>query len=182
MTYSAQFEAAIRAITSATRDLPGWPDPAAIRAIAGVGAPSDERLGLDAWLVVRRAMSSVGRYQTVDFGPTVNKAVEALGGWVDLCLRDETDLESFARPQFLRAVAAMKQPGDDAPMFLRGEHDRQNALTGYPPGEIAALPCPGLPQPAASALRIEHTPMPRLPPPDRSVGYPRPNGRTSDSA
>lgn len=149
---------AAQAIAGAIATESQWPSPARVRQLAGVGAQSAERLGLDAWRAVRAAMSRYGRYRSLDFGPSVNAAVEALGGWVALCERTDDDLEAFVRPQFLRAVAAMASPPADAPARLRGLSEIQNARLGYRlDPKIVAVAVPGLPGPGSAVELEDHT-------------------------
>ena len=155
-----ELEDAARAVAAAIANDTQWPTVARIRQLAGLGAPSSERLALDAWRAVRAAMSAHGRYRSIDFGPTVNAAVEALGGWVALCERTDDDLEAFVRPQFMRAVGAMAAPPADAPRYLRGITEQQNARTGYRLElEVVRVAVPGLPAPGSAPEIEDRTPQ-----------------------
>ena len=71
---------------------------------------SETDAGAEAWVRVIRAVQSVGRYRSVDFGQEENAAVMALGGWSKLCLSAEKELP-FLERRFLAAYDHTRRAG-----------------------------------------------------------------------
>jgi hypothetical protein len=55
----------------------------------------------DAWLRVRDAVRTVGRYRRVDIGPATNATIRRIGGWVSLCTT-AVDRMDVTRRDFVR--------------------------------------------------------------------------------
>ncbi|TDI18400.1 MAG: phosphohydrolase [Acidobacteria bacterium] len=71
---------------------------------------SPERSALLAWTEVEEAVSSVGRYETVQFtDPVINATIRALGGWISLC--DQNLDEPWMQKEFERRYLAYSEVG-----------------------------------------------------------------------
>jgi len=71
---------------------------------------SPERSALLAWTEVEEAVSSVGRYETVQFtDPVINATIRALGGWISLC--DQNLDEPWMQKEFERRYLAHSEVG-----------------------------------------------------------------------
>ena len=77
------------AVTRCVLECRHFPRPAEILALTGE-TPEDEALA--AWSVVLHAARTVGRYESIDFGPVVNAAIRAMGSWIRLCEGAEEEL------------------------------------------------------------------------------------------
>ena len=71
------------------------PSPAELKELAGLGKREAERM----WLLV---YSKLNRYEGGDFGPTVNAAIRAIGGWGNLCTCPHGLMET-KRKEFISA-------------------------------------------------------------------------------
>lgn len=114
------------------------PKPADIvRALHGT---STDR-ALIAWGLVHGAMSSVGAYQSVDFGDAaIHQAITDMGGWPAVC-RTKVDELPFVQRRFCEAFRAYAGRGCDGPPYLTGEFEGQNRLAGKavaPPVRLVA--------------------------------------------
>lgn len=134
--------ATMRLLNSATF----MPSPAEIREAAGVvsGAIVTKDRPTLAWEAVRRAMSQVDGYGSVDFDDKViNATIRQIGGWIELC---EATLEQliWKEKDFLRTYAALAtcQLSDELTRPLFGIHEQSNAAS-YPsePTTVFAIGC-----------------------------------------
>lgn len=128
---------------------PFMPKPADVFRLLGHG---HEDMAIEAWGRVRAAMSSVGRYRSVDFGPAANAAVMDAGGWIRVC-ETPTDRLGYVEAAFKKAVAAYiaagVPDGRGAPLVGIEDLDRQRCglqagppVRRLPPGTQRALPTP----------------------------------------
>lgn len=87
-----------QAATRAVRECEFMPSPNELRRLAG--EDQVEAMATHAWTQVLKAISAVGSYQSVDFGPLVNAVVRSMGGWVELCGTDGDELRKWGRKDF----------------------------------------------------------------------------------
>tara|TARA_Y100000114_G_C11761036_1_gene329750 strand:+ start:1996 stop:2589 length:594 start_codon:yes stop_codon:yes gene_type:complete len=81
----------------------------------------------EAWQRVIRAVGSVGRYRSVDFGAVENAATASVGGWAKLCRLPEKDLPFIERrwkQAFDYGRRAGVPPGDGRHLIGEEEADR----------------------------------------------------------
>ena len=76
----------------------------------------------EAWLRVLRAVGSVGRYRSIDFGAEANAATQSVGGWIKLCGMAEKELP-FVERRWKQAFDHARRAGvpSDAGRHLIGE-------------------------------------------------------------
>lgn len=119
------------------------PKPAALRELAGERTPAMR--AIDAWVGVKRAIGSIGAYQTVEFDdPIATHVVRMLGGWVRLCSTESAELDKWTSQRFQRlyedVVASGRTPEAEP---LRGLHAIDAASKQFPepkPVRIAIAP------------------------------------------
>lgn len=125
------------AITRATVELDRMPNAKALRDMC-MGDPS--AAAAEAWSEVVQAVSSVGRYRSVDFAdPTINAALRSMGGWVRLCNRGGDDFHIWARKEFVAAYADYRRRGqldEHQCAHLPGAHERDQSAISEPPALI----------------------------------------------
>ena len=81
-----------------------------------------------AWATLRKAISSVGSYRSVEFeDPAISATVEALGGWLELCSKSSKELDMLAW-QFSKLYPGLVGHCDRK--ALPGRHDLQNGANG----------------------------------------------------
>lgn len=84
---------------------------------------------------LKRAISSVGRYQSVvfDCDPAIGQAVEDMGGWIAVCGMDETGLAI----QFERCYSTRHARGEQAgETVCHGLHHQANVRIGQSPDPV----------------------------------------------
>jgi len=107
-----------------------FPTPAAVRKFAGDGEASIDDRALVAWASVRRAIRSVGAYESVDFDDRIiNATIRNLGGWEVLCEITAADA-TWREKEFIAAYKAIIRTGigDSAP--LHGISAKTNGRLG----------------------------------------------------
>lgn len=110
------------------------PSPAELRELSGEMKP--EQRAIIAWDAFRKAMSSVGWYQSVEFDdPLIHATVRNLGGWCKVIERieDEDQTDKWVRKDFERVYRAMAETGisEDQARPLIGDADAQNEREGF---------------------------------------------------
>jgi len=96
-----------------TRKFHSFPKPAELLEL--IDGKNEDRAIL-AWVCVREAIGSIGGYESVAFDdPVINKVIETMSGWVELC-NTETKEMTWKQKEFERVYILMD----------RREH------TGYP--------------------------------------------------
>lgn len=115
-----------------------------------------------AWAKIRRAIGSVGQYQSIAFDdPVIHLAIDDLGGWPGICQSTEEELP-FLQSRFEKNYRAYKTRGHDIPphpRYLPGVAEIQNAPSGYksdPPRLVGDLE-------KAKAVYFGGSDAPRLP-------------------
>lgn len=86
-----------------------------------------------AWSKVEQAARRVGSYQTVVFDdPVVHRVIEDMGGWVELCQKNEIELP-FVAKEFMARYKGFSVRGEIPTHSTRlyGLTDRTNASSGY---------------------------------------------------
>lgn len=87
-----------------------------------------------AWAKIRRAIGSVGQYQSIAFDdPVIHLALDDLGGWPKICQSTEDELP-FVQNRFEKNYRAYKTRGNDIPphpRYLPGVSEIQNGPSGY---------------------------------------------------
>lgn len=86
-----------------------------------------------AWSKVESAARRVGSYQTVVFDdPIIHRVIEDMGGWVDLCQKNESELP-FVAKEFTARYKGFSVRGEMPvhPTRLYGLTDRVNSSDGY---------------------------------------------------
>lgn len=126
------------AVVKAARTCQFMPPAAELRKLAGAGA---EQASIDAWNGVVNAIRKFGAYESVDFGPTVNAAVRAVGGWRRLCTADSAELHAFIRREFAQALEALSAVAeaslDGAPLV--GQHRTPPVRIAIRPRDVVPL-------------------------------------------
>lgn len=92
----------------------GFPPIGLIRQHARPETPKlldSESAAISAWTAVLGAITKIGVYSGVDFGPLVNATIRSLGGWQRLGDTSLEDLARFVRPQFLQSFRAFMSTG-----------------------------------------------------------------------
>lgn len=87
---------------------------------------------LEAWSTVDHSIRTVGTYRSVAFqDPIIHKVIQDMGGWVHLGKKEEKEW-AFVAKEFQTRYRGIKQSGApvDAPKYLTGITDQQNALAG----------------------------------------------------
>lgn len=102
------------------------PKPADIvRIISGTSKDNSQL----AWSKVKKSISSVGSYETVCFDdPIINRVVQDMGGWIDLCSCSVDELP-FKGNEFKTRYSAYKSQGEipDYPAKLFGICESENS-------------------------------------------------------
>lgn len=85
-----------------------------------------------AWMKASRAISSVGRNQSVVFDdPLIHAAIDGMGGWPRFC-GVKTDELPFLQKRFEAAYRACKEQGvREYPRQLTGVSEMENRANGY---------------------------------------------------
>jgi hypothetical protein len=132
-------EAFAQAIGRSLRETDKMPSPHELRRLGG--EEQAETRAIHAWATVLRSISTVGAYQSVDFGPLVNAVVRAMGGWVELCGRNGENLREWGRKDFeatYRRLAGSALIGEMG-AHLGGICERTNKALGQAPEIIRLL-------------------------------------------
>jgi hypothetical protein len=123
---------ACAAILEFNRSSTDFPTVAAIRAyVPNTKALSVEQRAEFAWSEVRAAISSVGGYASVDFGPLVNAVVRQMGGWRHLCNVESAQLV-WTGKEFCRMYGMVATTGAGNGAALPGIFEATNAPAGLP--------------------------------------------------
>ena len=110
-----------------------FPNPAAVRKFAGDGEASIDDRALLAWASVRRSISRVGAYESIEFDDRIiNAAIRNMGGWINLCDMTPEDA-TWREKEFVAAYKAIIRTGigDGAP--LNGINATANGRLGHKP-------------------------------------------------
>ena len=137
-------------VTRSIRESEWFPKPIELRRFAGVMSHSER--AVIAWSAVTKAVGSKGSYASVDFDdPIVNATLRNMGGWEELCKKDQEDFAVWARKDFERIYNSLCNSGvsEEAAKYLPGRTERENegsdwggrvlgmqprkVLTGLPP-------------------------------------------------
>lgn len=124
------------------------PRPAEIRERAGAGGVSVEDRSLMAWAEVHRATSRIGSYRSVEvYDPATAAAIDAMGGWPALCLRE--DEAKWIERDFRALYKAFATQGlqSDGPTRLLGIHEADNPGMTHVAGRIGGPKLLALPKP-----------------------------------
>lgn len=125
---------------------------------------SETDAAVDAWSRLTRAIVSVGRYQSVDFGEAENAAIADMGGWIKLCQMAEREMP-FAEKRFKTAYDSYRR-GGVPPDRLRpclGLEDADRLRLGLEPGTPVDLTAEGSrPRRQAARLRAPKRSAPAL--------------------
>lgn len=123
-----------------SRESTEFPSPAAVRKYAGLaGLITAEDRSDVAWRVVRRCISSIGGYESVDFDdPAINAAIRDIGGWVQLCDTPTSDL-TWKEKDFKRAYGSVVLTGAGHGDYLPGIQERTNSRLGHSANEAVRI-------------------------------------------
>ena len=88
------------AAEAAALKLKWFPKPAELLELAGMGESQRKLDAVEAWEMVRLAMTLYDYTSSVDFGPLVNAVVRTMGGWQALCARDSLRELIWERKRF----------------------------------------------------------------------------------
>ena len=85
-----------------------------------------------AWNAVWNAIRRYGHYKSVQFDdPVIHSCVEALGGWIELCQTDISELH-WKEKKFMQIYPLFAtQQSMKHPAYLEGWHEQNNRNNGY---------------------------------------------------
>lgn len=110
------------------RVYPSFPKPAEI--IKEIRGNSQEQ-GMMAWIDVKKAIEHLGHGDSVQFSnPVIHSVIEAMGGWVELCLSPRDELH-WKEKEFLRLYEVLSAHGGKHPEYLAGQHEIHNRAHGH---------------------------------------------------
>ncbi len=87
---------------------------------------------LTAWEKTRKAVRSVGRYESVKFDdPTIHSVIILMGGWEGFCGIEGYDSEKWQQHDFEKMYKAMVGDNREHPEYLAGMSEIQNSARGF---------------------------------------------------
>jgi hypothetical protein len=118
-------DALMVAVTRALRECKWFPRPAELIELAGAN-PTSSAKAEAAFEVVSRARDQLSMYESVNFGPLINRVVRQLGGWPEICNHAEEEWSKWTRKTFLEVYVAFVRTIEDGPDHLPGDTEIQN--------------------------------------------------------
>ena len=129
----ADFLSAIVEICQKTTEIyPGTNIVALIRQCARGGSKEDlHSRALLAWQNVIDTVERCGSWSSVQFDdPVIHSCVRALGGWIELCSTDVTEMV-WREKKFLELYPVLSKSNQTHPKYLIGVDEKENRLNGY---------------------------------------------------
>lgn len=106
-----------------------FPKPVDFRNATG---GNTELQALTAWEKTRKAVRSVGRYESVEFDdPVIHSVIILMGGWEGFCGIEGYDSEKWQQHDFEKMYKAMVGDNREHPEYLAGMSEIQNSARGF---------------------------------------------------